>query len=140
MSVLKFIQAINSCFTMESFMWTFLVSHYNLCNLVLSFSWTFVSQLRIKFEEVFLISTQWMLSSLDNNHLIMKWWLSCKDIILSVLIKSFDIFFFDSLFTLYCAADHSYKIQERTEEFLYVHIWIHNTNCDSVKDCKHFLN
>ena len=92
MSVLKFIQAINSCFTMESFMWTFLVSHYNLCNLVLSFSWTFVSQLLIKFEEVFLISTQWMLSSLDNNHLIMKWWLSCKDIILSVLIKSFDIF------------------------------------------------
>ena len=66
----------------------------------MSFSWTFVSQLRLKFvfckriwsKEVFLISTQWILSWLDNHHLIMNWWLSCKDIVLSVLIKSSDIF------------------------------------------------
>ena len=82
---------------------------------------------------------------LDNHHLIMNWWLSGKDIILSVLIKSFDIFFFWTLFyVIFCcslakAIDHYYKIQERTKEFLYIHIWIHNPNCDSVKDCKHFL-
>ena len=73
----------------------------------MSFSWTFVSQPRLKFEfckhiwskEVFLISTQWILSWLGNHHLIINCWLSSRDIILSVLIKSFD-----SLFTLYCTA------------------------------------
>ena len=94
--------------------------------------------------EVFLISTQWILSWLDNNHLIMNWRLSGKDVILSVLIKSFDVFSLTSFYVMLCcslatAIDHSYKIHERTEEFLYGHIWILNTNCDSVKDCKHFL-
>ena len=41
---------------------------------------------------MFLISTQWILSWLDNHHLIMNWRLSCKDMILSVMIKSIDIF------------------------------------------------
>ena len=45
-----------------------------------------------------------------------------------------------SFYDLLCCSfarniDHSYKIQES----LYVHIWIHDTNCDSVKDCKHFF-
>ena len=111
-----------------------IVSHYNLCNLVLSFSWTFISQSRLKFvfckriwsKDVFFISTQWIFSWLDNHRLIMNWWWSCKDIILSVLIKIFDIFFFWLPFyvklccSLATAVDHSYKKQERTEEFLYV--------------------
>ena len=97
---------------------------------------------RIWSKEVFLISTQWILSWINNHHLILNWWLSCKDIIFSVLMKSF--FLWLPFYVLLCcslatAIDHSYKIQERTEEFLHVHIWIHNTNCDSVKDCKHFL-
>ena len=55
--------------------------------------------------QVFLISTQWILSWLDNHQLIMNWWLSCKYMILSLFIdKKHWHFFFDSLFTLYCAA------------------------------------
>ena len=55
--------------------------------------------------QVFLISTQWILSWLDNYQLIMNWWLSCKNMILSLFIdKKHWNFFFDSLFTLYCAA------------------------------------
>ena len=51
--------------------------------------------------EVFLISTQWILSWLDNNHLIMNWRLSGKYVILSLLIKTFFLWL---PFTLCCAA------------------------------------
>ena len=93
--------------------------------------------------QVFLISTQRIFSWLDNHQLIMKWSLCCKDTILSVLIKSIDIFSLTSFYLILCCSlatviDHSYKTKERTEEFLYVHIWIQNTNCDLVKDYKHF--
>ena len=118
------------------------------------FSWTFVSQLRLKFvfckriwsNEAFLISTQWILSWQDNHRLIMKWWLSSKDIILSILIKSFDILSL-TRFLRYAAllACNSYwpllsdtaeiwRVLIRT--FLYP---IHNANCDSVKGCKNVL-
>ena len=124
-----------------------IVSHYNLCNLVLSFSWTFISQSRLKFvfckriwsKDVFLISTQWIFSWLDNHRLIRNWWWSCKDIILSVLIKIFDIFFFDSLFTLNCAAHLQQLLttllrnrRELKNSYMWVLYSIQYTNYDSL--------
>ena len=118
------------------------------------FSWTFVSQLhlkvvfckRISSNEGFLISTQWILSWLDNHHLIKNWWLSSKDIIMSTLIKSFDIFSLTrfSRYIVLLVCNSYWPLLWDTAEiwrilictFLYP---IHNTNCNSVKYWKNFL-
>ena len=56
---------------------------------------------------------------------------------LSIDKKLWHLFLWLPFYVILCcslatAINHSYKIQD-------VHIWIHNANSDSVKDCRHLL-